>query len=170
MRRSRPLDDGRAKPLAVRRVPAIRTRLADAAGSASLELLTLGVLLLVPLAYLALSLASIQAAALCAEGAARHAGRILADDGASDAAQRQAEAAIAFAVADHGLDPDQVEVGIGCLPAGERCTSRSLISVEVTVLAPLPLVPDALDPSGRAALPITASSAFPMGRFDGGVG
>lgn len=145
-------------------------RLAGARGSASLELLTLGVLLLVPLAYLALALASLQSAALCAEGAARHAGRILAEDGASAASMEMASAAIAFSAADHSFDPEAVEVGVGCLPAGERCSADSLVSVQVTVRAPLPLVPGALDPSGQASIPVTASSAFPFSRFDGEVG
>lgn len=144
-------------------------RAASEDGSASLEFLTLGVLLLVPLAYLAVCLASIQSAALAAEGAARHAGRILADGAASEEAIVEAEAAIAFALADHGFGLEDAEVELGCLPAGSRCTAASeLVAVEVTVHAPLPFIPDGFDLAGRATIPVSATSSFPMGRFDGG--
>ena len=45
-------------------------------GSASLEFLTVGMILLVPLVYLVLALAAIQGGSLAVEGAARHAARV----------------------------------------------------------------------------------------------
>ncbi|RII97030.1 hypothetical protein DZF97_17400, partial [Clavibacter nebraskensis] len=58
---------------------------ADDRGSAVLEFITAGVLLLVPLVYLVLAMSAIQGAALGTEGAARQAARVYvrADDDAS---------------------------------------------------------------------------------------
>ena len=51
------------------------SRLSDD-GSASLEFITVGLLLLVPLVYLVLTIAAVQGAALGVEGAARQASRV----------------------------------------------------------------------------------------------
>lgn len=88
------------------------------------------------------------------------------DDGAGVST---AGTAIAFALADHGFGLEDAEVELGCLPAGSRCTAASeLVAVEVTVHAPLPFIPDGFDLAGRATIPVSATSSFPMGRFDGG--
>ena len=75
MRRSRGSNDrgGGHRGLGVRRR---LSRLAQEHGSASLEFLTVGIILLVPLVYLVLALAAIQAGALGVEGAARQAARV----------------------------------------------------------------------------------------------
>src|ERR687898_866630 len=65
-----------------------RSSISSDRGSASLEFLTVGIILLVPLVYLVLALAAIQAGALGVEGAARQAARvavIAADRGERDA-------------------------------------------------------------------------------------
>lgn len=156
----------RLKPSTDARARVCRRAIRDERGSASVEFITLGVLLLVPLAYLMLSLASIQSAALCAEAAARNAGRLLAEDAVSAEAIPRAETALAFALADHGLPAEGSSIRVSCLPEGKRCTDpEALVSVEVTVQAPLPLIPDFLDPQSRASIPVQATSAFPVGRF-----
>ena len=74
------------------------------AGSAAVEVLVLGVLLLVPLVYLVLTLAVLQGAAFAAEGAARQAARsiaLAADDRSGRAA---ADDAVAVALADWRVD------------------------------------------------------------------
>jgi len=52
------------------------SRAADDAGSASIEFLTAGMLLLVPIVYLVILVAAVQSAALATEGAARQAARV----------------------------------------------------------------------------------------------
>ncbi|MGB3374763.1 MAG: TadE family protein, partial [Microbacterium sp.] len=51
--------------------------LVDDAGSAALEFITVGVLLLVPLVYLVLALGAIQEQTLGVEAAARHTARVI---------------------------------------------------------------------------------------------
>lgn len=138
-------------------------RLRDDRGSASLEFLTLGVLLMVPLAYLALSLASIHQAALCAEGGARHAARILAEPArADDPSLHAAESAILFALADHGYTAEHADTVISCDVTTNGCAGEDSITVSVTVRASLPLIPASFDPEARASIPVTASATFPM--------
>lgn len=61
----------------IRRIrPRARDLLRSESGSASLEFVTVGVILLVPLVYLVLAVAAIQAGVLATEGAARHAARV----------------------------------------------------------------------------------------------
>ena len=50
-------------------------------GSASLEFITAGMLLLLPLVYLVLTMAAIQAGAFAVEGAARQAARVYVQSG-----------------------------------------------------------------------------------------
>lgn len=137
--------------------------LAGDRGSASLEFLSFGVLLMVPLTYLALSLASLHQAALCAEGAARHAARILAEphtSGPTTAAA--AESAILFALADHGYTPAHAETLISCDAASGDCARSETVTVRVSVQAPLPLIPASFDPEARASIPVSAEASFPV--------
>ena len=112
-------------------------------GTASLEFLTVGVLLLVPLVYLVLAVAAIQAGALGVEGAARQAARVAVlggDKGASDAA---VERAVRVTLDDYGI----------------RCAVRARVD--------LPLVPDVLTLSAIGSVPIEASATQTVSRFAG---
>ena len=74
-------------------------------GSASLEFLTVGMILLVPLVYLVLAVAAIQAAALGVDGAARQASRVAvlrADD--AEPATVGVERTVRVVLADYGVD------------------------------------------------------------------
>jgi hypothetical protein len=147
----------------------IRRRLATLAherGSASLEFLTVGIVLLVPLVYLVLALAAIQAGALGVEGAARQAARvavIAADPGDSDAA---VDRAVRVALADYGIDAAAASVSVtcdrtDCLEPGARVSVSVLARVEV------PLVPDFLALTAIGIVPIEASATQTVSRFAG---
>lgn len=117
-------------------------QVADERGSASLEFLTAGILLLVPLVYVVLALAAAQAGTFAVEGAARHAARVavLAGDHASarDAAERSARQTLI----DADLDAGVAAIVVSCTPA-DACTAPSArVRVEVATAIPLPLVPD----------------------------
>lgn len=163
MRRSRRSSDG-AWPWRD-----IRWRVATLAhegGSASLEFLTVGIILLVPLVYLVLALAAIQAGALGVEGAARQAARvavIAADRGESDAA---VDRAVLVALVDYGIDAAAASVSVicdrtDCLEPGAR------VSVSVLARVELPLVPDFLASSAIGSVPIEASATQTVSRFAG---
>ncbi|MFD4420903.1 TadE family protein [Agromyces sp. NPDC058484] len=138
-------------------------------GSASLEFLTVGIILLVPLVYLVLALAAVQAGALGVEGAARQAARvavIAADQGASDAA---VDRAVRVALADYGIDAGAASVTVrcdraDCLEPGAR------VSISVDARVELPLVPDFLAVTAVGSVPIEATATQTVSRFAGAAG
>jgi len=151
--------------------PGAHRRDADTAGdrergSASLEFMTVGVLLLVPLVYLVVALGLVQNHALGAEATARFVARAIAQ--ASDAADaaRRADAAIAGISTEYGIDPERTEVGIVCDPAGPECPSAgATVVVTVRTELTLPLVPEILGLDRLAVIPIEASSGQKVSRF-----
>ena len=86
-------------------IPRIRLRLAGDDGTAALEFVTAGLILLVPLVYLILAVASVQAGALAVEGAARQAARVFVQAPTPDEAAARAARAIDFSLADYGIEP-----------------------------------------------------------------
>ncbi|WP_157155461.1 MULTISPECIES: hypothetical protein [unclassified Diaminobutyricimonas] len=138
----------------------------DERGSASLEFITVGVLLLVPLVYLVITLAALQAGALAAEGAARHAARVYVQSTTPADAEAAAERAVLFALADHGIEREQASVQIGCSPKPAEClTRRGSVTVSVSVSVPLPLVPAAIDAHVPLRVPVDAAATQQVSRF-----
>ncbi|WP_394769041.1 hypothetical protein [Lacisediminihabitans sp.] len=137
-------------------------------GSTSLEFVTAGMLLLLPLVYLVLSVSSIQAGALAVEGASRQAARVFVQAGSDEDGRRQAERAIDFALADYGLDGRSVTVTIACSPRPERCLTRSgTVTVTIDGSVPLPLLPPVLTGDFPLAVPLHASATQRVSRFWG---
>src|SRR5690606_22544854 len=124
-------------------------------GSASLEFVTVGLLLLVPLVYLALALASIQGGALAVEGAARQAARVFVEAPDEATARSRATAAVAVALADFGLPPQTARLDVGCRPDAGGCLRRGgVVTVTVGALVPLPLLPDVAGLRSSASVPV----------------
>lgn len=137
--------------------------LAGERGSASLEFLTVGMILLIPLVYLVLTVASIQAAALGVEGAARQAARVavLSADGADASVERT----VAVVLADYGVDAGATSVDVTC---STRCDDPgSRVTVHVRVSVPLPLVPQALASSSIGTVQLESSATHTVSRFAG---
>lgn len=135
-------------------------------GSASLEFITTGVLLLVPLVYLVVAVASIQGAALAVEGAARQAARVYVQAPSAAGADDRMARAVEFALADYGLRSADAHVTVSCSPQPETCLTRNgSVTVTVRVSAPLPLVPDVLDMRSAASVPMQASATQKVSRF-----
>lgn len=143
-----------------------RARLADDAGSASVEFLAVGVILLVPLVYLALALGQIQHAVLGVEGAARHAARTIAHADSHAAGLAAADRALLVAMADAGLANDAVRVAIACAPVAAACdTPRGTVTVTVDATVPLPLAPPGV--AVGLAVPVSAHAVQPVSAFGG---
>jgi Flp pilus assembly protein TadG len=146
----------------------VSARAADDRGSASLEFLTAGMLLLVPLVYLVLALGAIQSAALATEGAARQAARVFVQAESTAAGTAAAERALTLALADHGVSASEAALSIRCSPVPGQChTRRGWVTVEVTVRVPLPLLPPVAEFGGPLAVPIDASATQQVSRFWG---
>jgi hypothetical protein len=144
------------------------SRASSDAGSASLEFITIGMILLVPLVYLVIALSALQSGALAAEGAARQAARVfvLAPDEA--AARARAERAVTVGLDDYGVDTDTVQMGIQCSAAPQTClTRRESVTVTVRIRVALPLVPDFLSLQNVVSVPLEARATQTVSRFWG---
>ena len=138
------------------------------AGSASLEFITAGMILLVPLVYLVLALSALQGGALAVEGAARQAARVYVQSPDQATATERARRAVTFALEDYGLDAGDAEVQIECAGGPNHCLTRqALVTVTVRIGIALPLVPNLLALSQSATVPMTAASTQIVSRFGG---
>lgn len=137
-------------------------------GSASLEFITAGLLMLVPLVYLILTLGAIQSAALATEGAARQAARVFVQAESNAAGAAAAERALELALDDHGIDAQGTSLAISCRPrSGECLTRRGWVTIDIAVRVPLPLVPPVFDLRVPLAIPVEASATQQVSRFWG---
>ena len=142
-----------------------RAVLAGEAGSASLEFITVGLILLVPLVYLVLAMSVLQGGAFAVEGAARQAARVyvLAPNPAE--AEERAERAVLVGLSDYGIDAATADVSIGCA-GGPVCLSRrSVVTVTVRVQVALPFVPAVLTRTTGGSIPLEAAATQTVSRF-----
>ena len=140
----------------------------DETGSASLEFVTTGMILLLPLVYLVLVVSAIQAGALAIEGAARQAARVYVQAETTAEARSAAARAIDFGLADYGLDYENATVSISCTPLPRDCLHRrGYVTVAIAVSVPLPLVPPALTLNVPLTVTLEASSTQQVSRFWG---
>lgn len=142
-------------------------KISDDEGSAIIEFLAASLLLFVPIIYLVLTFAAVQASTYAAESAAREAGRIYARADSEHVAREQAQVATLLAFADHGIDvaPRQV-LQVTC--EAEPCaTPGAGVHIEVRIDVPLPLVPDFIAARVPATVPVTATSYTTVDRFGG---
>lgn len=134
-------------------------------GSAALEFIGLGVVLLVPLVYLVLALGAIQGQLLGVESAARHAARTMSSASDERDAAARADATVGSAIEEYGMDPGSVQVTIRCAPEGAGCPSAgATVVVTVTTKVALPLVPSVFGLDRIGTVPVQASSAYKVSR------
>lgn len=110
-------------------------------GSASVEFVFLGVLLLVPLVYVVVAIAAVQGAAYGVSGASREAGRAFVQAPAGQDPSVWAFTAARIALADHGIDLQPNQLAITCSASPCRTPGAS-VTVEIDIDVPLPLVPE----------------------------
>jgi len=134
-------------------------------GSAIVELVWLGILLLVPLLWIVLSVAQVQRGSFGVTAAARAAGRAyaLAPDDATG--QRAAEAVARRALSDQGLTDAPLQVTVTCTPYPHDChNGTSVITVRIRSSVELPLLPDVLG-GGQPRFALDATHSVPIGRY-----
>jgi hypothetical protein len=143
-------------------------RWTDDTGSASLEFITVGMLLLVPIVYLVLTLSALQCAALAVDGAARQATRIFVQGDSVGGARSAASRAIEVTLADYGVVAAGASVAISCRPQPGAClTRRGFVTFTITVVVPLPLAPPVLDLGLPTGIPVSATATEQVSRFWG---
>lgn len=138
----------------------------DERGSAALEFILVGMLLLVPLVYLIVSLGLIQGQSLGAQAGARHIARALSTSQNPDAARQSADLIVRSVVDEYAMDADSVSVSFECRPAGGPCPAAgATLVVTIQTRVALPLVPPVLGLERLASIPIEASAAQKVSRF-----
>ncbi|GAA2967997.1 hypothetical protein GCM10010459_26180 [Microbacterium schleiferi] len=135
-------------------------------GSASLEFLTVGLLMLVPLIYVVVALGQIQHQALGAEAAARHVARAISLSTDEASAGFSASEVLSAVMAEYDLDASATSLSISCVPASASCpTAGATVRVSVATRVSLPLAPPVLGLDQIASVPVEASAVQRMSRF-----
>jgi Flp pilus assembly protein TadG len=139
----------------------------DDTGSAVVEFVTLGMLLLLPLVYLVLTLGRVQAAAFATDGAARAAARAFTTAPDEATGRARALAAVRWALKDQGFDVDPAAVArLSC--ASSPCLApQARVRVQVSVDVVLPGVPAALDRVARTHVTVRSSQVGTVDAFAG---
>ena len=140
-------------------------RVRDERGAAVVEFIALAVLMLIPLIYLVMMMARLQAGSFAVSQAAREAGRafVTAESGSDAAGRAQSAARIAFL--DHSFDgTGRFSIACAATP-GVRRAGR--VETTATVRAAPPLPPArAREPSPMSA-PVSATHLSTVDRFRG---
>jgi hypothetical protein len=133
-------------------------------GSAVVEFVSLGVLLMVPLVYLVLAMARVQAASFAADGSARAAARAYVTAPDEREAERRSTLAVGLGLRDQGFEAADGSVTIDCGRA--RClTPGARIVARVTVDVVLPGIPRGLGHSLSTEVTVRASQVVSVDEF-----
>jgi Flp pilus assembly protein TadG len=137
----------------------------DQQGSALVELVWLGLIVLVPLIWIVVSVFEVQRGAYAVSAAARAAGRAYAladDDGSGRAAAR---AVMARTLADQGVAGMTGSIDVSCSPFPGSChQASSVVTVRVDSRVALPLMPKILG-GGSPSFALDASHTVPIGTY-----
>jgi Flp pilus assembly protein TadG len=138
----------------------------DERGSAALEFIVGGVVLLVPIVYLVVTLGLIQSHALGVESASRHIARAVASAEGTNDADDRAGAVLKAIVREYELDPDEVEVHLACVGEAATCpVAGGTVRVTVSSSVGLPLVPPVLGLEDAARVGVESSSVQKVSRY-----
>ena len=137
----------------------------DEHGTAVVEFVVLAVLLLIPLMYLVMVLARLQAGSYAVSQAAREAGRAFVTADSEEVAGARAEAAARIAFLDHSFE-DVGRVLVSC--DGSPCLRPDgRVETTATVRVPLPLVPAFVREVVPMSVPVRAGHLSTVDRFRG---
>ena len=137
----------------------------DESGTAVVEFVVLAVLLLIPLIYLVMVMARLQAGSYAVSQAAREAGRAFVTADSADAAGPRAEAAARIAFLDHSFE-DVGRLSVAC--DGTPCLRPDgRVETTATVQVPLPLVPAFVREVVPLSVAVSASHLSTVDRFRG---
>lgn len=137
----------------------------DDEGSASLEFITVGLIMLVPLVYLIVALGTIQSQALGVETGARQIARTIASAPDAETADIRAQRVLDAVVAEYGIDRSRVVVDVRCTTDGPCPAAGATVSVTVTTDVALPLVPPVFGLDHAARVPVTATGVQKVSRY-----
>ncbi len=143
-----------------------RASSADEAGSAALEFILVGLVLLVPIVYLIVALGAVQSQALGVETGARQLARAIATSPDAGTADARAERLLAAIVDEYGIDPGALDVDIDCATGATTCPEAgATLVVTLSASVTLPLVPAVLGLDEIARVPVEARGAQKVSRY-----
>jgi len=135
------------------------------AGSAVVEFVFLAVLMLVPLFYLVMVLARLQAGAYAVSAASREGGRAYVTAQVSEQAPARARSAAGLAFGDQGFESEG-SIQIGC--DGTPCLRpEGRVQITATLWVPMPLVPAFFAAIVPLQIPVSATHLATVDRFGG---
>jgi Flp pilus assembly protein TadG len=140
-----------------------RRRLGADDGNAIVEFVYLAILLMIPLAYLLLTVFRVQGATYAVSSATREAGRVFVTSGSGDADERAATAA-SIVMADSGLELDAREVSIRC-SARPCLTPGANVEIAIGYDVALPFLPRFLDGAIPASIHVAGRHLEVVDRF-----
>lgn len=144
-----------------------RFLVASERGSAALEFIGVGVVLLIPLVYLMLALGAIQHQTLGAEAAARHTARAVSQASSVANAQTRSAAVLASVIEEYGMNENAVKVKLSC--STPRCPAAgATVRVVVTTEVTLPFAPAIFGLDQLAKIPIRAEAIQKVSGLWGG--
>jgi Flp pilus assembly protein TadG len=134
-------------------------------GSALVEFIWLGILLIVPLVWVVMSIFEVQRGAFAVSAAARAAGRAYALAGSDAEGAARARAAARQALADQGLDAAPLEITVACSPYPHSChAGTSVVTVRVASSVGLPWLPSTFG-LGSPDFALDATHTVPIGQY-----
>lgn len=139
----------------------LRRAARDDRGSAITEFIVVAVLILMPMAYIVMSVMRVQAATLASTQAAREAGRAFTQSASVPAAFSAAHMAATLAFNDQGFALPADALTVSC-PQGPCLTPGSTAVVEIDWSVALPWLPSGLSDRGGAAIPIRVRHIAPV--------
>lgn len=137
----------------------------DETGSAVVEFIWVGILVLIPMVWIVISVFEVQRGAFGTSAAARSAARAfaLAPNDAIGAAR--ARDAARRALADQGLGDAPMDVQVTCTPFPRNCHSgTSVITVRIDSRVDLPLMPQILS-GAQSGFTLDATHVVPIGQY-----
>ena len=150
----------------------LRDRLARATssaeeGSAVVEFVTLGVLLLIPVIYFVLVMGRLQAAAFAVESASREGARVLTSAANEEEGAARLATVVDMALADQGFEPpDDPAPTVSVTCEAEPClTPEATVTVLVEVEVVLPGVPAFVDGLIPSHVAVNADAVAVVDRY-----
>lgn len=133
-------------------------------GSAVVEFLLLSIVLLIPLVYLTLMVARLQAGTFATTVAAREAARAFVTSPTQAAAAERATAAAGLTYANFSFEPEETDLEITCT-ASPCLQPGATVTVRAEVIVPLPLIPTFVRDLIPLQVPVSTEHAFVVDRF-----
>jgi hypothetical protein len=134
-------------------------------GSATIEFIAVGLLLLVPLVYGVITLGRIQAATFAADGSAREAARAFVTATDEDDGRRRAAIAVRLGLRDAGFAERDGTVEFTCETPTACLTPGSEVRLRVEVRVVLPGVPGFVDRALSTGVTVRAEQVAVVDQF-----